>query len=127
MKIVETVMETVARFAPDREPDPLLHARGYIGQPVSRVDGTLKVSGGARFSAEFELDGLAHAAVVCSTIAKGKMVSIDVSSAQAAAGVSVVMTHLNAPRIKAPSLVDEGNPKSFAASNLPIMQDDRIS
>jgi len=127
MKIVQTVMETVARFAPDREADPLLHAGSYIGQRISRVDGNLKVSGGARFSAEFDLERLAHAAIVCSTIAKGKVASIDVSGALAAPGVSAVMTHLNAPRMKAPSLVDEGSPKSFAASNLPIMQDDRIS
>jgi xanthine dehydrogenase YagR molybdenum-binding subunit len=127
MTLTRKVLEAVARFAPDAEVDPLLHARGYIGRPMSRVDGRLKVSGGARFTAEFDVDRLAYAAIVCSTIARGRITSIDRSAAESSSGVSAVMTHLNAPAMKAPSLMDEGGPKSFAASNLPIMQSDRVS
>ena len=58
---------------PTAHPDPLLGARGYIGQPLNRVDGPLKVTGAARFTAEFAADELAHAALVCSRIASGRV------------------------------------------------------
>ena len=44
---------------------------GYLGKPFDRVDGRSKVKGEARFTAEFDITDLAHAALVCSTIAKG--------------------------------------------------------
>ena len=49
----------------------------FIGQPVSRVDGRQKVTGGATYAAEFEVPNVAHAAVVRSTIANGRIASID--------------------------------------------------
>ena len=125
MKIMRTVMETAARLLPDREADPLLDARGYIGKGYSRVDGSLKVTGEARFTAEFDVEQLVHAALVCSTIIKGRTVRIDRAEATAAPGVLAVMTHENAPAIKAPSLMGSQS-KSFAASDLPIMQDNRV-
>ena len=55
MSIMQKVMETVAQFMPDAEPDPLIqHKHGYVGKPFSRVDGQLKVKGEARFTAEFK-------------------------------------------------------------------------
>jgi hypothetical protein len=48
----------------------------FIGQPISRVDGRQKVTGGAKYAAEFHVPGLAHAAIVRSTIAKGRITSI---------------------------------------------------
>ena len=41
----------------------------FIGQPVSRVDGRQKVTGGATYAAEFGVPNVAHAAVVRSTVA----------------------------------------------------------
>jgi xanthine dehydrogenase YagR molybdenum-binding subunit len=35
-----------------------------IGQPISRVDGQLKVTGGSRYTADIPLAGAAHAAIV---------------------------------------------------------------
>ena len=72
MSILQTVMQTAARYLPDRKRDPLIDAHGYVGQGVDRVDGRLKVTGGARFTAEYSLDRLAYAAPVFSTIAKGR-------------------------------------------------------
>ena len=43
----------------------------YIGTPTSRVDGIAKVTGAAKYAAEFNAPGLAHGSVVTSTIAKG--------------------------------------------------------
>ena len=51
----------------------------YIGTPTSRVDGIAKVTGAAKYAAEFNLPGLVHASVVGATIARGRMMRIDVS------------------------------------------------
>jgi xanthine dehydrogenase YagR molybdenum-binding subunit len=126
MSIIRKVVETAARYMPDRAADPLMHAGGHIGKPYSRVDGPLKVTGGARFAAEFAVEGLTHAALVCSTIAKGRATTIDTAAAEAAPGVIGVITHANAARIKPPLLMNVDRPKAFAASDLPILQDNRV-
>ena len=58
-----------------------------IGQPILRVDGRLKVTGGARYTADIPLAGATHAAIVHSTIANGRTVSIDTTAAEQAPGV----------------------------------------
>jgi xanthine dehydrogenase YagR molybdenum-binding subunit len=73
-----------------------------IGAPVSRVDGAAKVTGGARYSAEIDLKEMAYACVVQSTIAKGRVKSVDSSQATSAPGVLAVLTHENAPRLNRP-------------------------
>jgi xanthine dehydrogenase YagR molybdenum-binding subunit len=70
-----------------------------VGQPISRADGRLKVTGGARYTADVPLVGAAHAAIVHSTIANGRMVSIDTAAAEKAPGVLAVFTHRNMPRM----------------------------
>jgi xanthine dehydrogenase YagR molybdenum-binding subunit len=70
-----------------------------VGQPISRVDGRLKVTGAARYTADIPLDGVAHAAIVYSTVANGRTVSIDTAAAEKAPGVLVVLTHNNMPRM----------------------------
>ena len=71
----------------------------YIGTSASRVDGRAKVTGAAKFAAEFNVAGLAHASVVSSTIAKGRIVRIDASEALRVEGVLDVLTHENRPRM----------------------------
>jgi xanthine dehydrogenase YagR molybdenum-binding subunit len=70
-----------------------------IGQPLDRVDGLLKVTGQARYAAEFPEDGLLHGSVVSSNIASGRVVSIDASRALALPGVIAVIDHTNRPKI----------------------------
>jgi xanthine dehydrogenase YagR molybdenum-binding subunit len=70
-----------------------------IGQPISRVDGRLKVTGGAHYTADIPLAGAAHAAIVHSRIANGRTVSIDTEAAARAPGVLAVITHHNTPRM----------------------------
>jgi xanthine dehydrogenase YagR molybdenum-binding subunit len=69
----------------------------YIGTPTSRVDGRAKVTGAAKYAAEFNQPGLAHGSVVSSTIAKGRIVRIDASKALRVKGVIDVLTHENRP------------------------------
>lgn len=73
---------------------------GVVGQPLNRVDGRLKVTGGARYAVEFPLENMAHAVLVTSTIANGRIKSFDTSAAERATGVLAVMTHENAPKLK---------------------------
>lgn len=73
-----------------------------IGKPLDRVDGRLKVTGAARYAAEFPLKNIAHAVLVQSAIAKGRIQSIDTSAAQKSPGVLAVITHLNAPKLASP-------------------------
>lgn len=70
-----------------------------IGQPLSRADGRLKVTGGARYTADLPLPGGTYGAIVHSTIANGKTTSIDTSAAEEAPGVLAVFTHHNMPRM----------------------------
>jgi xanthine dehydrogenase YagR molybdenum-binding subunit len=69
----------------------------YIGTPTPRVDGRAKVTGAAKYAGEFASPDLAYGSVVTSTIAKGRIVSIDMSDALSVAGVLAVLTHQNRP------------------------------
>ena len=124
------VMGKAMKLAPDLPADPLLHANQFVGKPYPRVDGRLKVTGAARYSAEYPLDGLTHAALVHSTIAKGKITDLDTAAAEAVPGVLAVMTYRNAPRMKAPSaayVVDLANPLAGSTTKLPVMQSEDIA
>jgi xanthine dehydrogenase YagR molybdenum-binding subunit len=113
-------------WIPGSNPDPLIRQKhGLIGAPVSRLDGPLKVQGRARFAAEFPMEGLVYAALAYSTVAKGRIATLDTSAAEGAPGVVLVMTHVNAPRMK-PASVFLSAEKAGSGDDLPIMQDDRI-
>ncbi|RZM33264.1 MAG: hypothetical protein EOP67_23325, partial [Sphingomonas sp.] len=121
MSIVDTVKETaqglvqgamskLVPLAPDSwvpggVPDPLIRQQhGLIGTSVSRLDGPLKVRGAAPFAAEFPLEGMVYAALAYATIPRGRIAAVDTAAAEAAPGVVVVMTHLNAPRMNPPAV-----------------------
>ena len=124
MSITQKIMETVVQFMPDKEPDPLIgHKHGYVGKPFSRVDGQLKVTGEAKFSAEFKFENIAYAALVYSTIAKGKVTKIDSGEAEKAHGFVKIISHENAPGLKAPAITDPNGGGGAANSNLPIFAD----
>jgi xanthine dehydrogenase YagR molybdenum-binding subunit len=70
-----------------------------VGKPFNRVDGRLKVTGAATFSAEYPLPGLLHAVLIQSTIARGTIRSVDAEAARKAPGVVAVYTHENSPKL----------------------------
>ena len=72
-----------------------LQTNGIIGSPQPRIDGFAKVTGQAHYGADHVLPRLAHAALVCSAIARGKVRSIDEAAARAIPGVLEVLTHQN--------------------------------
>src|SRR5439155_5320221 len=71
----------------------------YIGTSTSRVDGVAKVTGAAKYAAEFNAPGLVYGSVITSTIAKGRITRIDSSVAMRVKGVIDVLTHANRPHM----------------------------
>src|SRR3990170_5168963 len=84
----------------------------FIDGP-DRVDGKAKVTGAAKFSAEYELANLVYALLVGSTVAKGSIKAIDSKSAERAPGVLGVISHLNT--IKVPGYDVGSNPATGLA------------
>ena len=76
----------------------------YLGKETTRVDGVAKVTGKAKYTAEFQVPHVAYGFIVTSTVAKGRVTGIDTREAERATGVIRVFTHLNAGRLgKAPA------------------------
>ena len=92
-----------------------------IGDPVDRVDGTLKVTGAAPYPSDFTYPDLAHAVLVQSTIAAGTITGIGAAAAEAAPGVLAVITHENAPALAEAPVGPLGPPPPFP------LRDNRIS
>ena len=72
---------------------------GQQGDALNRVDGRQKVTGAAKYSADYIIPGLTYAVLVESTIAKGHIKNIDIKKAENAPGVLAVIHHGNAPKI----------------------------
>lgn len=97
-----------------------------VGTPIDRVDGRLKITGGAKYAAEFHPKGLVHCVAVQSTIAKGSITSIDSAAARKGSGVLAVLTHENAPPLQ--SLKSKGGDPSsgHAGEDLPALSGTEI-
>jgi xanthine dehydrogenase YagR molybdenum-binding subunit len=91
-----------------------------VGKPIDRVDGRLKVTGGARYSAEIPVENPAYAVSIGSAIACGRIKSIDTRAAEQSPGVLSILTHLNAPKLRpVPTLFGGG----AAAENRLVLQE----
>lgn len=97
-----------------------------IGQPISRVDGPAKVTGQAIYAAEFNLRNMAYAALVHSTIARGRIERLDATSAEQAPGVLAVISHLNAEHLPYKSLEKRPPVDPKAGEQLHVFQGPEI-
>ena len=70
-----------------------------IGRRLQRVDGRAKVTGAARYAAEFNQPHQAHAVIVSSAIGFGRVVRVDAEPILRLPGVLAVISHRNAPRL----------------------------
>ena len=70
-----------------------------VGTDVPRIDGEAKVLGMAKYSYEQVAENPLHLFALQSTVARGRVTTIDTAAAEALEGVVVVVTHLNAPRL----------------------------
>jgi xanthine dehydrogenase YagR molybdenum-binding subunit len=76
-------------------------ATAQVGKPVSRYDGVAKVTGQARYAADFSVPDLAHAVVASATIARGRITKLETAAAMAVPGVLKVYSHLACPDVSA--------------------------
>lgn len=70
-----------------------------IGSPHNRIDGRLKVTGAARYAADFAVPNPLYAHLVVSTIGRGRISAINDKAARAVPGVVAIYTHENRPKI----------------------------
>ncbi|TPL35531.1 xanthine dehydrogenase family protein molybdopterin-binding subunit [Mesorhizobium sp. B2-4-8] len=70
-----------------------------IGEGHDRLDGPAKVTGAARYTAEFRAAHEVHAALVLSSVAAGRVHEIKAADAERIPGVVAVLTHLDAPKV----------------------------
>jgi xanthine dehydrogenase YagR molybdenum-binding subunit len=82
------------------------HAKLDSRQLHNRYDGLAKVTGRAKYSAEFPVENLAYAYIVQATIPAGTVASIDQAAATRAAGVHCILTPFNAPKVTVPGNVN---------------------
>src|SRR5215831_13455679 len=96
------------------------------GEPLNRLDGIPKVTGAATYAYEYPVEDVTYVFPVQSTIARGRVTSIDASSARTLSGVITVLSHENAPRL-AP--LDNGLPYGLAlfSQYLAVFQSDAVS
>ncbi len=97
-----------------------------IGKPIDRVDARLKVTGAAKYAAEFPQNNLAYAFPVRSTIGKGTIAAIDASAAEKSTGVIAVLTHKNATRLKPANIMEVGLYGTLPGESLLPLQADKI-
>jgi xanthine dehydrogenase YagR molybdenum-binding subunit len=95
-----------------------------VGKPLDRVDARAKVTGAAKYSAEFQIPNMAYAFLVQSTIAKGRIRSIDTSAAEKAPGVLGILTHKNAPKLNKPKESGAFEFKISESGLLPLQGDE---
>ena len=92
------------------------------GQPLTRRDGILKVTGAARYAADNHPPGMLYAVLAVSSIARGRVASLDVAAAKAHPGVVEVMTPANRPPLA-------GDPEAKTDPfmfRLDVLQNDRV-
>ncbi|MEY2536355.1 MAG: xanthine dehydrogenase YagR molybdenum-binding subunit [Verrucomicrobiota bacterium] len=95
-----------------------------VGQSVTRIDGKLKVTGAAKYAAEFARPKLAYGMLIQSAIANGRLNKIDISAAKSAPGVIGILTRENAPRFK-PYPDDVTSKGAIGEGRVPL-EDDNI-
>jgi xanthine dehydrogenase YagR molybdenum-binding subunit len=104
-----------------RDPVHLRHGSS-IGQPLTRRDGVLKVTGKALYAADNHPQNMLHAVVAVAGIARGRVVSLDVAAAKRHPGVVEIMTPHNRPKL-AEDPDAKTNPFMF---RMELLQNDRV-
>lgn len=95
-----------------------------IGRPVPRVDGSLKVSGAARYAYEFNQPGQLYAVLVGATVGLGRIKSIEAANVERMPGVRAVISHINAPKLAYDQ--HKGTIDPVVGERLHVFQDDQV-
>jgi xanthine dehydrogenase YagR molybdenum-binding subunit len=102
-------------------PIPIRHGSN-IGQPITRREGVAKVTGTARYAADNHPPGMLHAVIAVSSIARGRVIFLNIEAAKAHPAVVEVMTPANVPAL-AIHPDAKNTPFDF---KLDLLQDDRV-
>ena len=93
-----------------------------IGQPITRRDGVLKVTGAARYAADHHPPGMLYAVLAVASIARGRVTFLDLAAAKAHPGVVEIMTPDNKPEV---ALDPDAKLHPFMF-RLDLLQNDRV-
>ncbi|MEU5461111.1 xanthine dehydrogenase family protein molybdopterin-binding subunit [Streptomyces althioticus] len=96
---------------------------GQVGTAHTRVEGRDKVTGAARYGGDIPFAGLAHGMLVLSTVARGRIRSVDTGPVLAMPGVLTVLHHGNAPSLNSDYVGMLGVPPDPTAV---VFQHDRV-
>lgn len=126
--IVRAVRQAVGLEVPEVElaPSPPLEV---VGRSLPRPDARDKVTGAARYAADYAVEGMAYAAVRRSDHAHARVLRIDTSSAQEMDGVVLILTATDIPgrsrhgliRHDWPVLVDVGQEVRYRGDALAVV------
>src|ERR1700727_1193342 len=95
-----------------------------IGQSVTRIDGRLKVTVGAKYGVNYDFDGLVYGVGVASTIANGRVRSIDTSESEKMPGVLSILHNGNIQHLYRPA--NQFEDQSRPGESRPPFADDRV-
>jgi xanthine dehydrogenase YagR molybdenum-binding subunit len=101
---------------------PHLRYGSNAGQPLTRRDGVLKVTGRARYAADNHPEGMLYAVHAAATIARGRVTHLDVEAARTHPGVVEVITPANRP----PLMQDPEAKAGLFAFRIEVLQNDRV-
>jgi xanthine dehydrogenase YagR molybdenum-binding subunit len=106
--------------------DKELFFEKHAKDPIDRVGGKAKVTGTATFAAEYKVQNMAFGFLVGSTVAKGRIKTMDIKAAEKAPGVLAVITHLNAPKLPGYQTGKDPSKPPTAGQPLRIFYDNEI-
>ena len=98
-----------------------------IGKPTPRIDGPLKVSGGAIYTSDHRFPGMLYAVPVCATIGHGRVEQIDTTAAERVPGVRAVYQRSNIGRLFRPVKKEDLSPDGALIDEVrPPLEDDVV-
>src|SRR6266436_847946 len=93
-----------------------------VGQSFTRREGVVKVTGAAKYAADQHPPGMLYAVLAVSSIARGRVASLDVAAAKAHPGIVEVITPANRP----PLAQDPDERADLFTFRLDLLQSDRV-
>lgn len=93
---------------------------------LSRQDGRAKVTGAAKYTADYHISGLVYGVLVGSTLAKGRIKTLEVKAAERSLGVLAVISHLNPLDIPAYDSRETAKEGAAKGNPLHILANDEI-
>src|SRR5215475_10563475 len=100
--------------------------KANMGEPAPRLDARLKVTGEAIYPADTPLEHPAHAVLVTSGIAKGRITELKLDAARAVPGVLDILTHENTGELKQLKFQQAGSATSIQSLGPEILHDGQI-